>query len=67
MTVQFKGNIDLEKLTIVIETNGADKIAFVRLEAGTNLIGGQPFALRKYAVKSVKYVTNMSLIVGTRC
>ena len=43
--VQFKGNIDLDKLTNVIEKNGADKIAYVRLEAGTNLIGGQPFAL----------------------
>jgi tyrosine phenol-lyase len=29
----------------LIETNGADKIAFVRMEAGTNLIGGQPFSV----------------------
>lgn len=41
----FKGNMDLNKLRDLIETNGADKIAFVRLEAGTNLIGGQPFAV----------------------
>lgn len=41
----FKGNMDIAKLRDLIETNGADKIAFVRLEAGTNLIGGQPFAL----------------------
>ncbi|WP_233129814.1 tryptophanase [Domibacillus epiphyticus] len=41
----FKGNMDLAKLKDIIETNGAEKIAFVRLEAGTNLIGGQPFAL----------------------
>ena len=34
--VQFKGNIDLDKLTNVIEENGANKIAYVRLEAGTN-------------------------------
>lgn len=41
----FKGNMDLEKLKAVIETHGPEKIAFVRLEAGTNLIGGQPFSL----------------------
>jgi tyrosine phenol-lyase len=41
----FKGNISIDKLTDLIETNGADKIAFVRMEAGTNLIGGQPFSV----------------------
>jgi tryptophanase len=41
----FKGNTDIGKLRGVIEKYGADKIAFVRLEAGTNLIGGQPFSL----------------------
>ena len=41
----FKGNMDIAKLRNLIETNGAEKIAFVRLEAGTNLIGGQPFAV----------------------
>ncbi|NMC57366.1 MAG: tryptophanase, partial [Eubacteriaceae bacterium] len=42
----FKGNFDLEKLEKLILDNGADKIPFVRLEAGTNLIGGQPFSLQ---------------------
>ncbi len=41
----FKGNMDTDKLRGLIETHGAEKIAFVRLEAGTNLIGGQPFSL----------------------
>lgn len=41
----FKGNIDINKLVDLIETNGTDKIAFVRMEAGTNLIGGQPHSL----------------------
>ena len=41
----FKGNIDLDKLKECIARNGADHIAFLRLEAGTNLIGGQPFSL----------------------
>jgi len=42
----FKGNTDLKKLRKVIEENGAEKIPFFRLEAGTNLIGGQPFSLQ---------------------
>lgn len=41
----FKGNMDIEKLNAIIEEHGAEKIAFVRMEAGTNLIGGQPFSL----------------------
>ena len=41
----FKGNMDIDKLKAVIGKYGADKIAFVRLEAGTNLIGGQPLSL----------------------
>lgn len=41
----FKGNMDKEQLEKLIADKGADKIAFVRLEAGTNLIGGQPISL----------------------
>lgn len=41
----FKGNMDINKLNALIEKHGAEKIAFVRMEAGTNLIGGQPFSL----------------------
>lgn len=42
----FKGNLDTAKLTQLIVDKGADNIAFVRMEAGTNLIGGQPFSLQ---------------------
>ena len=42
----FKGNMDVEKLKALITKHGAGKIAFVRMEAGTNLIGGQPFSLQ---------------------
>ena len=42
----FKGNLDVGKLRRAIDEHGADSIPFVRLEAGTNLIGGQPFSLR---------------------
>jgi len=42
----FKGNIDTEKLKEVIEKHGAEHVAFVRMEASTNLIGGQPFSIQ---------------------
>ncbi|MEL7608418.1 MAG: tryptophanase [Bacillota bacterium] len=41
----FKGNTDPVKLKKLIKEVGASKIPFIRLEAGTNLIGGQPFSL----------------------
>lgn len=41
----FKGNMDVDKLKRTIKENSPQKIAFVRMEAGTNLIGGQPFSL----------------------
>lgn len=43
---QFKGNMDIVGLENLIAQFGAEKIAFVRMEAGTNLIGGQPFSLQ---------------------
>ena len=43
---QFKGNMDIAKLEAVVKKNGADKIAYVRIETGTNLIGGQPHSLQ---------------------
>lgn len=41
----FKGNLDPAKLRESIARNGAENIAFVRMEASTNLIGGQPFSI----------------------
>jgi tryptophanase len=41
----FKGNIDINKLKDVIKKHGREKIAYVRMEATTNLLGGQPFSL----------------------
>ncbi|MBQ8041322.1 MAG: tryptophanase, partial [Lachnospiraceae bacterium] len=43
-TLPFKGNIDLDKVKACIKKEGADNIAYMRLEAGTNLIGGQPIS-----------------------
>jgi tryptophanase len=41
----FKGNIDINKLKEVIRKYGRERIAYVRMEATTNLLGGQPFSL----------------------
>jgi len=59
----FKGNMDIDKLNECIDRLGAENIAFVRLEAGTNLIGGQPISVqnmrdvsaicRKHGIKTV--------------
>lgn len=41
----FKGNLDPAKFEAVIREWGAENIPFVRMEATTNLIGGQPFSM----------------------
>ena len=41
----FKGNMPPEMLKETITKYGVERIPFVRMEAGTNLIGGQPFSL----------------------
>lgn len=50
----FKGNLDVEKLESLIKEYGAARIPFIRLEASTNLIGGQPFSIANMrAVRAV--------------
>jgi tyrosine phenol-lyase len=44
-SVPFKGNIDIQKLKDLIKKYGAEKVSFIRMEASTNLIGGQPFSI----------------------
>jgi len=41
----FKGNMDIDALKSEIARLGAENVAYVRLEAGTNLIGGQPVSV----------------------
>jgi len=41
----FKGDFNLDNLRSAIEEYTPEKVAFVRVEAGTNLIGGQPVSL----------------------
>lgn len=51
----FKGNIDVQRFRDLIEEFGADRIPFVRFEASTNLIGGQP-----YSMANMKEVTDIA-------
>lgn len=44
--VLFKGNIDIQKLQDLVDEYGPERIPFIRLEASTNLIGGQPFSIQ---------------------
>jgi tryptophanase len=64
----FKGNIDISKLKKALKEHKG-KIPFVRLEAGTNLIGGQPISLQNvkdaYAIckqENVPLVLDASLL-----
>jgi tryptophanase len=44
-TCPFKGNMDLSRLEAAIRKHGVENVSFVRMEATTNLIGGQPFSM----------------------
>ncbi len=60
----FKGDIDLEKVRAVIEKEGPENVAFLRIEAGTNLIGGQPisYANMKAATEIAKEFGIVSIL-----
>ncbi|MDR3235448.1 MAG: tryptophanase [Prevotellaceae bacterium] len=65
----FKGNLNVEKLDALIQETGKENIPFIRLEASTNLIGGQPFSVqnmrdvRKVADKyGIRLVLDASLL-----
>ncbi|MGI6610805.1 MAG: tryptophanase [Limnochordia bacterium] len=60
----FKGNIDLDKLQANIAKHGAERISFVRMEATTNLIGGQPFSLTNLkAVREIARTHGIPVII----
>jgi len=60
----FKGNMDLEKLERAVRELGRDRIAFVRMEATANLLGGQPFSLENLrAVREVCDRYGLMLVV----
>jgi len=60
-TNPFKGNIDINRLEELIKTKGAKNIPFIRMEASTNLIGGQPFSMKN--LKEVRKVADKYDIV----
>ena len=55
-TNPFKGNIDIEQLKDVIQEYGVEHVPFIRMEASTNLIGGQPFSMQN--MKDVKAIAD---------
>jgi tryptophanase len=55
-THPFKGNMDLDKVRAAIKKWGKDKIGYIRMEATTNLLGGQPFSMEN--LKAVRQVCN---------
>ena len=60
----FKGNMDLKKLEKTIEKYKAEHVSFVRMEATTNLIGGQPFSLENlHQVKEIASRHGIPLVV----
>ncbi|MFM2323187.1 MAG: tryptophanase [Brachymonas denitrificans] len=60
----FKGDMDVAKLEAIVARHGADKIAFVRMEAGTNLIGGQPISLQNLTdIRRVCDAHNLLLVL----
>ncbi len=62
-TEKFKGNIDISILKKRIKELGSENIAFVRMEAGTNLIGGQPFSLKNLEeVSEICRSNNVTLV-----
>ena len=42
----FKGNIDIKRVEELILEHGTENVPFIRMEASTNLIGGQPFSMK---------------------
>lgn len=60
-THPFKGNIDIAKLKDLIKTVGKENVPFIRMEASTNLIGGQPFSMQN--MRDVKKVADENGII----
>jgi len=58
-TLPFKGNIDLDKVEACIQKETPENIGFLRIESGTNLIGGQPISY-----ENMKAVTELAKKYG---
>ena len=53
--LSFKGNIDVDRARALIDELGAEHIPYIRIEAGTNLIGGQPVSY-----ENMKEITDLA-------
>jgi tryptophanase len=63
-TAPFKGNMDLDRLKAEIAKAGPENVSFVRMEATTNLIGGQPFSMQNLRdVKAIVEPLGIFLVV----
>lgn len=62
-SVPFKGNMDLDKLQEAIDKWTPERICFIRMEATTNLVGGQPFSMQNLRdVKAIAAKHNIPLV-----
>jgi tryptophanase len=62
----FKGNMDINKLKAVVDKYKAENIAYIRFEAGTNLIGGQPFSMANLReVSAYAHEQNILVLMDT--
>lgn len=63
-THPFKGNMNLEKLEKCINKHGPANIPYIRMEASTNLIGGQPFSIENLrGVRAIADKYNIRLVL----
>ena len=60
----FKGNMNLEKLEEMIKLHEPKNVPFIRMEASTNLIGGQPFSVQNLRdVRAIADKYNIRLVL----
>ena len=60
----FKGNMNIEALEATIQRTGREHIPYIRMEASTNLIGGQPFSVQNLRdVRAIADKHNIRLVL----
>ncbi|MCH8612144.1 tyrosine phenol-lyase [Arsenicicoccus dermatophilus] len=57
----FKGNVDIDKLTALIDEVGADQIAYINVALTVNMAGGQPVSMAN--IKAVREVCDKHQII----
>lgn len=62
-TYPFKGNIDIDKLELLVQTYGADKIPYISVATTVNMAGGQPISMENLkAVRQFSKKYNIPVI-----